>query len=94
MTEGPGSMPPSPPCALLVMCSECGRGVEVPLPMDRESLELFLILQTWFMGVFTSPGQVPIVFGALCGDCAPKVFSPEALRAAEAHRQKMLRGDA
>jgi hypothetical protein len=42
MTDG--SMPPPPPCALLVMCNECGSGTEMPLPIDREGLARFLIL--------------------------------------------------
>jgi hypothetical protein len=75
------------------MCSECGRGLEVPLPVDRDAFARFLALNAWFMSILTSPGQVPILFGALCGDCAPKVFSPEVLQAAEARRQRMLQGE-
>jgi hypothetical protein len=82
------------PCALLVMCSECGRGVEVPLPIDRDALARFLVLRAWFVSILTAPGQTPILFGAVCNECAPKVFSPEVLRAAEERRQKLLQGQA
>lgn len=92
MTVDSGSMPP-PPCALLVMCNECGRGIEVPLPIDQGGLKRFLVLQSWLVGVLTPPGQVPILLGVLCGDCAPKVFPPEALRGAEERRQRMLRDE-
>lgn len=84
---------PAPPCALLVMCNECGRGVEVALPIDQESLALSLAHHVWFVAIITPPGQVPILFGALCGDCFPKVFAPEILRAAEERRQWILRGE-
>lgn len=79
-------------CALLVMCGACGRGIEVPLPTDRDVLAHFLAQSAWFVSILTPPGQVPILFGALCGDCAPSVFPPEILRAAEEQRQKMLQG--
>ncbi len=82
----------SPKCALLVMCGECGRGVEVPLPLSHASLERFLAQSAWFMSVLTPPGEVPILFGALCGDCAPSAFPPEVLRVAEERRQRMLQG--
>jgi len=90
---GSGSALPPPPCALLVMCNECGSGAEVPLPIDREGLARFLVLQGWHVGILTPPGQVPILLSALCGGCAPKVFPPEALRAAEERRQRMLQGE-
>jgi hypothetical protein len=79
-----------PPCALLVMCNECGRGVEMPLPIDHASFARCLAQYAWFVAILTPPGQVPILFGALCGDCAPKVFSPEILQAAVERRQKLL----
>jgi hypothetical protein len=79
-----------PECALLVMCGECGRGTEVPLPVDQTALALFLARGGWFMAVLTPPGQAPVLFGALCGDCALGVFPPEVLRAAEEHRQRLL----
>lgn len=84
-----------PKCTLLVMCVECGQGVEAPLPTDRDALARFLAQRGWFMSVLTPPGQgpeTPILFGALCGTCAPKVFPPEVLKVAEERRQKMLQG--
>lgn len=86
--------PAVPPCALLVLCSECGSGIDVPLPIDREFLVRFLARSGWFVTIMTGPGHVPILFGALCGACAPRVFSPEILRAAEERRQKILAGEA
>lgn len=82
-----------PPCALLVMCNECGRGLEVPLPINHESFSRSLAMQACFVAILTPPGQVPILFCPVCGDCAPKVFSPEILRAAEERRQRLLRGE-
>jgi len=81
-----------PKCALLVMCGVCGKGVEAPLPLDRETLELFLAQILWFISVLTPPGHVPVLFSALCGDCARGAFPPEVLRAAEDRRQKLLQG--
>jgi hypothetical protein len=83
----------SPACALLVMCGACGRGIEAPLPIDRDALARFLAQNAWYLSILTAPGQVPILFGALCGDCAPGVFPPEIIRAAEERRQRMLQGD-
>lgn len=85
--------PGLPECALLVMCGECGRGTEALLPLDRESLARFLCKIGWFMSILTEPGHVPILFGALCGDCASGVFPPEVIQAAEARRKRMLQGE-
>ena len=87
MTEGPEALPPY---ALLVMCNECGRGVEILLPIAHAHFERSLARHAWFVAVLTLPGQTPILFGALCGDCAPKIFPPEILQAAEERRQKLL----
>lgn len=92
MTDGPESAFTAP-WALLVMCNECGRGVAVSLPIDHESFARSLAQLAWFVALLTPSGQVPTLFGALCGDCAPKVFSPEILRAAEERRQWMLQGE-
>lgn len=88
----PTNPAPAPPCALLVMCNECGRGVEAPLPLDQDQLARFLARHTWYGVVLTPPGKVPILLGALCGECAPKSFGTEILRAAEERRQQLLRG--
>lgn len=85
----------APPCALLVMCVHCGQGTEVPLPTDRDAIALRLAKVGWFTSVLSPPNrgpEVPILVGALCATCAPTVFPPEVLRAAEEHRQKMLQG--
>lgn len=92
MTDVPVSPSAPPPCALLVMCNECGRGVEAPLPMDQDLLSRILAQQAWFVAVLSPPGQVPILLSALCGECAPKVFAPEILRMAEERRQLLLQG--
>jgi hypothetical protein len=84
-----------PPCALLVMCVQCGQGVEVPLPTDRDTIARVLAQHGWLMSVLTPPGQgpeVPIVIGALCMSCAPNVFPPEVLKVAEERRQQLLAG--
>jgi len=77
------------------MCVECGKGIEAPLPTDRDAIARLLAQRGWFTSVLTQPGQgpeVPILIGALCETCAPTVLPAEVLRAAEAQRQKMLQG--
>ena len=89
------SKPVAPACALLVMCVHCGQGTEAPLPTDRDAITLLLAQRGWFVSVLSPPGQgpeVPILFGALCMTCAPTVFPPPVLKAAEEHRKRMLQG--
>lgn len=85
--------PIEPKCALLVMCVECGQGIEAPLPIDYRAFVYLLATQGWFPSVLTPPGQgpeVPILFGALCSSCAQQRYPPEVLQAAEERRQQML----
>lgn len=86
-----GSTPPDLTFALLVLCVECGEGVEVLLPIERDGLARLLAQQGWFLSGLTPPGQTPIVFGAICSRCAPIVYTPEIYKSAEARRQKMLK---
>lgn len=84
-----------PKFELLVMCVHCGQGLEAPLPTDRDALTLLLFQRGWFVSMLSPPGQgpeVPILFGALCATCAPTVFPPPVLKAAEEHRKMMLQG--
>jgi hypothetical protein len=77
------------------MCVQCGQGIEVLLPTNRDAIALLLAQRGWFVSILSPPKQVPekpILFGALCTSCAPSVFPPEVLKAAEEHRQKMLQG--
>jgi len=91
----PTSAPKAEPrCTLLVMCVECGRGAEAPLPIDHRTLSLFLATQGWYPSVLTPPGQgpeVPILLAAICPICAQQAFPPEVLKAAEQRRQELLR---
>jgi hypothetical protein len=83
----------APTFALLVMCVECGAGVEVLLPTDRSAIALLLAQRGWYMSVLTPQGQgleVSLVVGAVCASCAPIVYSPELLTIAEERRQKLL----
>jgi hypothetical protein len=64
------------------MCTECGRGIDAPLPIDHETFERFLAQVSWYVAVLTPPGEVPIVLSAVCG----------VLRAAEERRQQLLQG--
>lgn len=79
------SIPPAT-CALLVMCVDCGQGLELPLPIDRDTFPRLLAQHGWFVAVLTPPSppgqepQTPVVLGALCGSCAPKVYPPEVLQ--------------
>lgn len=88
--EDPRTGTADPACALLVMCVECGDGAEVQLPTDRDAIARVLAQRAWHMSVLTPPGQVPIVFGAVCASCAPRVYPPEVLKIAEERRQKLL----
>jgi len=63
------------------------------MPIDPGGLARYLALRVWFMSVLTPPEQVPILYAALCGECASKTFSPETLQRAEQWRQQLLRGD-
>jgi hypothetical protein len=84
-----------PKCALLVMCAHCGQGVEAPLPIDRDAFARLLAERGWFVSVLTPPSQdgtTPMLLGALCNTCAPNIFPPEVLKAAEERRQQLLRG--
>lgn len=80
----------SPPCSILVMCGECGRGLEMPLPIDRDSFVRTLLQQSWLVSILTPPDRQPLLFGAICQECAPRIFPPEVLQAAEERRQQML----
>lgn len=93
MTDQNPVTAPSPTFALVVMCGECGRGVDVPLPLDQHTYALHLAQHAWFVAVMSSPEQgpeVPILFGALCTECAPNIFPPEAMKLAEERRQHLL----
>ncbi len=84
---------PEPKFALLVMCVECGEGVEAPLPIDHKTIALLLAQRGWFMSVLSPPGQgpeVPILGAALCTACAPSVYSPAVMKIVELRRQEML----
>lgn len=90
----PAAPRPEPTCALLVMCVECGQGIEAPLPIDHRAFSFLLATHGWFPSVLTPPGQgpdVPILLGALCLSCAQQVFPPEVLKVAEERRQQLLR---
>lgn len=83
-----------PPCALFMMCVECGQGIEVPLPLEQEAFAIVLAQQAWFVTVLAptegQPETLPVL-AALCTTCAPTIFQPEVMRAAEERRQALLR---
>jgi hypothetical protein len=93
-TQGSPQAPrPEIKLALLVTCVECGEGVEALLPIEHRTFELLLAQRGWFMSALSPPGrgpEVPIVLGALCATCAPKVFPPEGLKALEERCQRIL----
>jgi hypothetical protein len=96
-TQGFPQAPLAPKFALLVMCVECGDGVEALLPIDYRAIELLLAQRGWHMSALTPPGQgpeVPIVLGVLCSTCAPKIFPPEGVKALEDRRQMILQAQA
>lgn len=77
---------PEPKLALLVMCVECGEGVEVPLPIEARAIALLLARRGWYMTMLSPPGlgpEVPILTAALCASCAQKVLAPEVLQMVE-----------
>lgn len=81
---------PEPKCTLLVMCVECGEGVDAPLPLDHKALAILVAQRGWFMSVLSQPGQSPLLFGVLCTLCAQKVFPPELFKVAEERRVALL----
>jgi hypothetical protein len=86
--------PPAPKVALLVMCVECGEGVEALMPIEHKAIAILVARHGWFMSVLTPPNQnpeVPVLFGVLCSTCAPKIFPPEVLKAAEEQRQAVVK---
>jgi hypothetical protein len=92
-TQIPNPPTSEPKCSLLVMCLECGDGMEAELPLDQRSLTLLIARRGWYTSVLTPPGQgpeVPLVFGVVCAACAPKVYPPEILMAAEERRKTYL----
>lgn len=95
--------PVEPKCALVVMCIECGQGIELPLPIDQHALTYLLAYSGWFVTVCppaqpaqpTQPTQeMPMVLGPLCAECAQKVYPPEVYAAAEQRRQQLLQAAA
>jgi hypothetical protein len=88
---------PEPNCALLAMCVECGEGIELPLPIDNQTIGLLLARRGWFISVLSPPGQgleALMVFGPLCTACAQKVYPPEVFVVAEQRRQQLLQAAA
>ena len=93
---------PEPPCALAVMCIECGDGAELPLPIDRRALTFLLAQGGWFTVVLSAPqsqdpqGQMPqpMTLGPLCPPCAQKVYAPDVFAAIEHQRQQLLQAAA
>jgi len=97
MNPDPNSVPApiEPTFALLVMCVECGQGIEAPLPIDYRSFVYFLATHGWFPAALSPPDQgpeVPILCAALCPSCAQQKYPPEVFQVAEERRQKMLQG--
>ena len=79
--------------ALLVLCVECGEGVEVPLPIDYVPFLFFLAQRGWFTSVLKQPAQDPeaaTLFAALCTPCAQKVYPPEVFKIADERRQQLV----
>ena len=81
---------PEPKCALLVMCVECGEGIDAPLPIDHKAIAILVAQRGWFMSVLSQPGQEPLLFGVLCTLCAQKVFPAELFKVAEERRLALL----
>lgn len=93
-TQGFPKAPPAPTVALLVTCVECGEGVEVLMPIEHKAIAILLAQRGWFMSVLTPPSQnpeVPVLFGVLCSTCAPKLYPPAVMKAAEEQRQAIVK---
>lgn len=80
-------------CKLLLPCIECDdarrlagkAAVMVTLATDLDTLSRELAAQSWLLSSLTPPGQgkTPILFSALCPECAKRVYPPEVLEAAK-----------
>lgn len=101
----PNVVLPSPgadlPCALLVLCVECGDAAELPLPLDQQLLALVLAQRGWFIAVLNAPdstvegsGLAAAVLGPICTSCAQQRYAPEVFDAAEQRRQQLLHASA
>ena len=92
LRPGEHAIPGEPVCALLALCVECGRGLELPLPLDQRVLSFVLAQHGWFISVMSPPNQAatPMLIGPLCTTCAQQVYSPEVFAAAEQRRQQLL----
>lgn len=92
LRPGEHAIPGEPVCALLALCVECGRGLELPLPLDQRVLSFVLAQHGWFISVMSPPNQAetPMLIGPLCTACAQQVYSPEVFAAAEQRRQQLL----
>lgn len=96
-SAAPTQPPVEPKCALLVLCVECGEGVELPLPIDNRSVGVLLAQRGWFISVLSPPEQRadgPMVLGPLCAACAQKLYPPEVFAAVEQRRQQLLQAAA
>lgn len=94
-TQGPPQASiPEPKAALLVLCMECGDRVEALMPIEHKAITILLAQRGWHMPMMRPPRQnpeVPALFGVHCATCAPKLYPPEMLKAAEEHRQMILK---
>lgn len=82
--------PVDPPWHLVVLCVECGDGIELALPIDR-NFEQKLVGHGWFASIMEPPqAGKPIVLGTLCNACAKARFPPDIFQAAEARRQRFV----
>ena len=76
--------------SLRVPCTECRDGIEAPFPIEYDALARRLAEAGWYLSVVTPPGRGKITFGALCKACAPRIYAPAVLAAAEEARKRLL----
>jgi hypothetical protein len=93
-TVTPPAKPAEPSTALLMMCVECGDGMQMPLPLDMRRLSFFLAQNAWFPSVVSPPNQgaeAPMVIAPLCAACAKKVYPAEMFKVIEERRLSLLK---
>lgn len=75
---------------LLIPCVErCGLTIAVKLPLTHEALERVSGAKDWILSVMTPP-ETPVAVGALCAECAKRIYSPDVLAEMQRRRDARL----
>jgi hypothetical protein len=80
-----------PESGLQVSCVECRNAIAVSFPIGRQAFAHVVAKLGWYLSVLTPPGQPGLVLlGPVCNECAPRVYEPDLLKAAEEARLRLV----